>query len=175
MSLYVHWSSTTTAGWLDICVTASEADDAIWSSHYLAHWSSTQNQEELRELLCLVFSFSACYSCWLGRAPVCPQRLALSQVPARLLLQLGATVLDPLALHLFFLFKKEPDCEQCNRAQLSSLTSPPRCCEDQQLAQLFQRLDERFRENRGLIGAASFLETHLFFWLRTLWLTRPLS
>lgn len=135
--------------WLDICVTAGEADDTIWSSHYLTHWSSTQNQEELRELLCLVFSFSARYPCWLGRAPVCPQRLALSQVPAGLLL-------DPFALHLFFLFKKEPDCVQCKRAQLSSSTSPPRCCEDQQLAQLFQHSDERFRENCGLIGAASF-------------------
>lgn len=83
----------------------------------LALLGVTWNQEALRELLCLVFSFSACCPCWLGRAPRWPEEIS----PVTIYISPLPAAASSGAGHR-------------RNKQLSSSTSPPGCCRDRQLA-----------------------------------------
>lgn len=126
-------------------------------------------QEDLRELLCLVFSFSACYPCWLGHAPVCPQRLAPSQVTTRLSLQLGA-IASAGCISITSKKKKEKRKRLWrSRAKLSTSTTPSGCCQDQQLTQLLQYSDQCFKETLVHLCCMVFLERPSIGWWCCCW------
>ncbi len=56
---------------------------------------------------------------------------------------------------------------RCSRAQLSSSATTSGCCQDQQLAQLFQRSDQRFKETLVPLCCVVFPDRSVF------WLAMP--